>query len=1099
MSVRRFYILFSILLLSIFAKGQDRKFRTIGTSEGLSVGFVQSILEDQSGFMWFATQDGLNRYDGYEMKLFQHNPKDKNSISSNNISSLIQDKNGKFWIGTNGGGLDMYDGLSEKFTHFSFSETDPFSISNDYINCIFQDSKGDLWIGTQQGLDRMDYSTKKFTRYLYTSTDKHSISNDYIKSICEDASGNIWVGTYGGGLGQFDRSKNYFNTYNLSTNKHDRRNLINCLKFNQGLLYIGTDDGIVIFNPDKKEISGEFTFAETGQIVAQKMNHISSITFDDKNELWIGTFGGGIIHVFDKNRDPEFIQVNEENPTSIKSNEIFQILFDRQKNMWVATQSGGVNVSFAYLNKFLHFKRNPKSSNTLPDNKVHALFVDHTNNWWIGTINGGLTKYNPKSKRFENHNQIFKKYNYYSVLSIEEDTDEELWIGTYGMGVVKYNPFTKKAQYYLCDYFDGQYSGRTVIDILDTKNGFIWIGTYAEGLFAINKSSGEIVNYTFNQGLSSDNIYYLHQDKNGDLWIATEGGGVMRMKGAVPQKEPELEYFQKEDSESGLSSNTVNHIFEDGKGSMWFATSNGLDKMDLKTKQFTQYYERDGLPNAYVYCVIPDEKGNLWMTTNKGLSKFNPNEKNIEGSAFRNFDMNDGLQGNEFNLGAFFKDKYGNLYLGGENGFNVFHPEKIVDNPHKPNVYITNFKLFGKPVSLDTNITKKVYIELSYKDNFFSFDFVGLDFNMPSKNKYSFKMEGLNDEWSPPSTQRFANFTQMEGGDYVLKVRACNNDGLWNEVPAEIYIRINPPWWKTKWFYTLSIITILTGIVLFVRIRTASIKKENRILEQKVAERTFELEQKNRDILSSIEYAKRIQEAILPPKELIFSKLPEAFILYKPKDIVSGDFYWFGEKNGRKIFAVVDCTGHGVPGAFMSMIGHNLLNQIILENNFTEPGEILTQLHRGVQAALKQGVHEQVRTADGMDVALVSIATESREVKFAGAFRNLVVVDRERNVSKIDGNKFPIGGAQLDINRQFETHTLQLEKGFTIYMTSDGYADQFGGEKGKKFMVKRFHEFLASINEYSMKVQGEMLDENFESWKGSYEQVDDILVAGIRL
>lgn len=269
-------------------------------------------------------------------------------------------------------------------------------------------------------------------------------------------------------------------------------------------------------------------------------------------------------------------------------------------------------------------------------------------------------------------------------------------------------------------------------------------------------------------------------------------------------------------------------------------------------------------------------------------------------------------------------------------------------------------------------------------------------------------------------------------------------------------------------------------------------------MENKVKERTKELAEKNRDITSSIEYAKRIQEAILPSQELIFSKLKNAFILYMPKDIVSGDFYWFGEKDNYKIIAVVDCTGHGVPGAFMSMIGHNLLNQIVSEKGNYEPGLILQELHKGVQSALKQG-HNAVNTNDGMDVSLLAINTETREVLWAGAFRSLVIVNAEGQLEKIDGNKYPVGGAQLDSERSFTTHVRKLQKNDTVYMFSDGYADQFGGDKGKKFMVKRFHDKLVNIHEYSAREQHKELEEQFNEWKTGYDQVDDVLVIGIKV
>ena len=398
-------------------------------------------------------------------------------------------------------------------------------------------------------------------------------------------------------------------------------------------------------------------------------------------------------------------------------------------------------------------------------------------------------------------------------------------------------------------------------------------------------------------------------------------------------------------------------------------------------------------------------------------------------------------------------------------------------------------------MQLDTVITNKNYIELSWLQDAFSIGFVGLDYQLSNKIKYTYVLEGLTTEWSIPSTKRYADYTELSGGDYVFKVKVANNNGVWNDEAAVLYIHIEPPFWETLWFKILMIVLTIIGVIAFVRYRTHSIKKENELLEAKVVERTLELAEKNRDITSSIQYAKRIQEAMLPSEQQILKYFPESFILYLPKDIVSGDFYWFGEKNGKKIIAAVDCTGHGVPGAFMSMIGHNLFSQIVMEKGINDASEILNELNKGVQKALKQGGDVNTETNDGMDVALCSI--QGNELEYAGAYRPLIVI-RKGEVIKVDGNKFPIGGTQLNEERVFTKKKLAMQSGDIVYLFSDGYADQFGGTRGKKFMLKRFHQLLSEIQGQKMKEQEEILIAKILEWKGSHDQVDDILVIGIR-
>jgi serine phosphatase RsbU (regulator of sigma subunit) len=438
------------------------------------------------------------------------------------------------------------------------------------------------------------------------------------------------------------------------------------------------------------------------------------------------------------------------------------------------------------------------------------------------------------------------------------------------------------------------------------------------------------------------------------------------------------------------------------------------------------------------------------------------------------------------------------MYFGGANGYNIFRPTTIKDNLNAPRTYVVNYKRAGNDVLTDSIISYKKQLALSWSENYFQFELVALDYTDPAKNKFKYKLEGYDKDWSAPTNVRYVSYTEVPGGEYTFMVKAANNDGIWNETPYEIRITIVPPFWKTKLFYFLVLLFAGASIYAYTTYRTNAIKKENKILENKVAERTRELAEKNRDITSSIEYAKRIQEAILPPKEHIFNKLNGSFILYRPKDIVSGDFYWFGVKSGWKIFAVVDCTGHGVPGAFMSMIGHNLLHQIIQEKGVTDPGEVLNHLHKGVQESLRQGQNE-INTNDGMDVSIISINEDTREIRWSGANRPLVIIDVEGNFVRYDGNKFPVGGAQIATGRFFVTHQIKVSRAAMAYMFSDGYADQFGGDKGKKFMVKRFHEILSNIHMRSPEEQKKELELNFAQWRQNHEQVDDVLVVGIAI
>jgi serine phosphatase RsbU (regulator of sigma subunit)/streptogramin lyase len=708
---------------------------------------------------------------------------------------------------------------------------------------------------------------------------------------------------------------------------------------------------------------------------------------------------------------------------------------------------------------------------------------------WIGTNGSGLRTYDEITHTYSQNQALSKATNNISILSLCIDRKDNLWIGTWGSGVLGYNLLTEKIL--RIDSINSSLIKTTVTGLLEDHSGRIWIGTYDKGVFIYDEENKTIERLTVNNGLSDNRVYSFFEDSRNNMWICTDGGGIN-----CYSPEGKITTIKKSSGNNSLSSNSVNCIYEDEVGNLWIGTGIGLNKYIIKEQKFIHYFTKDGLPNDYIYGILPDKDGNLWISTNKGISKFNPNITNESGSAFKNYDEGNGLPADEFNQGAFMETRDGKMFFGSVNGIVSFTPEKVIGNLHEPPVSITSFELLGKEFITDTLASEKKYLELSWQKNTLAFSFIGLDYDMPSKNKYKYILEGADQEWSPPTTRHWANYAQLPPGHYVFRVKASNNDGLWSPIGTAIYINIVPPFWKTNWFYAICIVLIIAGVFGFIKHRTSRIENEKKILETKVEERTHELAQKNRDITSSIEYAKRIQQAILPPMEEIKQFLPESFILYLPKDIVSGDFYWFGEQGDKLVMVAADCTGHGVPGALMSMIGHNLLNQIVLEKGITQPSTILNHLNSMVQAALKQGV-STIDTTDGMDVALCCFNKKTNELEYAGANRPLIIAGTGE-LRKIDPDKMPIGGSQIGMERSFKNHSHKVKPGEVVYIFSDGYADQFGGDKGKKFMMKRFLEILQEIKDMPVREQENYLLNAILQWRGDNEQVDDILVIGIK-
>jgi len=1064
-----FVALFFVSFGSFFA--QQLRFRHISSEDGLSANYVSSIFQDSKGFIWFGTQDGLNKYDGYQIKIFKNDPTSIHSLSSSEITYVTQLADSLMLIGTREG-LNSFNPVTETFTRMnSVSEL------GDKINIVTSFDKDNVLIGTTKGLIMLNLPTKVL------KTLKFPVEGE-VNVLCIRKSGDkTYIGTGGNGLWLFNNSEVVrVNLIKPALFKIELKELgvITDIEEYAGSLYLGTEgNGIFKVSGSDNEIMSKIVFSE------DKNNDINFINnFEIRNsKIFVSTGYGFVVHNLLSGKSTKYFKSDTEREYGLSENKLNYLFIDDDQNIWIGTKLKGVSVCFSQTLRF----PNTTGPNSEKFENIYSFCETEKGEKIIGGLKS-LYVINTEKNEIMDLSKILGSS---TALCIYPENDHVYWIGTWGIGLIRYDISTGKKTV----LFNPQFGG--TILCLKINDGNIYAGSVGDGLFKINLKTLEYKNFNEKDGLPNLSINTIFSDSKSNVWLGTYDGGLVKMKGFEKDGKLPIEKVYKNSGKQGqVASNIVFGVNEDKNGNIWVATSSGLSKL-IANDAFHNFYEKDGLPNSYLYSILKDSINNFWMSSNNGIIRFNPllPEKEI---VFKSYGLKDGLINTEYNMGAAFASNSGNMYFGGAKGFNVFRPTSIKDNFHAPQAYLVSYKRGGNDVPTDSSIIYKKHLNLSWKENYFQFEIVALDYTDPSKNKFKYMLEGYDQTWSAPTNVRYVSYTELPGGEYTFKVKAANNDGIWNETPYAISITVVPPFWKTKLFYVFVFLFAGGTIYFYTQYRTNAIKKENKILENKVAERTRELAEKNRDITSSIEYAKRIQEAILPAKEQIFSKLQKVFILYKPKDIVSGDFYWFTEKNNWKIFAVVDCTGHGVPGAFMSMIGHNLLNQIIQEKGVTEPGEILNQLHKGVQEALRQGNNE-ISTNDGMDVSIIAISTNNGETRWAGANRPLVIIDTHGTFIKHDGNKFPVGGVQMDMNRLFTTHTIKTNTAAMCYMFSDGYADQFGGDKGKKFMVKRFHDILTNIHLTKAEEQKKELELQFEQWRQNHEQVDDVLVVGIAI
>ncbi|MCK4664269.1 MAG: SpoIIE family protein phosphatase [Bacteroidales bacterium] len=1241
-----------LFINSFYGQENELKFEHITIEDGLVQSTIYCVLQDNKGFLWFGSQDGgLNKYDGYNFIIYDQNPKTKNSISSNNISDIVEDKSGNIWIGTWGGGLNKFNTKTEIFTHYLNNPNDPYSINNNRAQSVFVDKIGNIWVGTAGGgLNKLNVKNQQFIHYKHKPADTTSINNNRVWDILEDSIGNLWIAT-SNGLSKFNQKTGIFRRFlykNDNSPEISRQEIRTLLIDHKGILWAGTSHGLIKFNPKTETFKNYLPYPNDPQKILT--NEINIIYEYYKSELWLGTHNGGFC-IFDKKTEKFKKYVfNDKIQYSLSYNDVRDMIVDNSGILWLATRGGGVNKLDLQPKKFNHYYKNPKTDNTLSSNRIEAFIQDDSDILWIGTNGGGLNKYDRKTKiytHYLNNPANPKSIGSNKIRTLFEDKNGILWIGTNGGGLNAFNKTTGEFTIYANDPLNpNSISDNDVMAICQDNEGYLWIGAD----IGLNKYFIEkeiFIRYKYNPedsiSISDNRIFSVFYDHLNCLWVGTDEG----LNKYLPEKNGFIKYKYIPGDSNSISNDDIYVIYEDLFGTLWIGTGRGLNKYNREKDNFTSFNVEEGLTSSAIVGIICDNSGNLWLSTIKGLSMFDYNKK-----LFRNYDRYDGLQSNEFLLGACCKGNNGELYFGGINGYNMFYPDSIKDNPFIPEVVITDFEIFHKPVTIgkDSPLKKAIYetkeIILSYKHSVFSFGFAALNYSRPEKNQYAHILEGFEDEWNYVGTRRLVSYTNISPGKYVFRVKASNNDGVWNKKGTEIKIIITPPFWKTKWFYALEFITVIFLIYIYIRWRERKLKNDKKILEQKVKLRTAEIEQKKEEILAqseqleklsivasetdnavlildaegkiewinegytrmtgysvdeilamkspgfletssnpdikkifrkcieqkisviystksitkdnrriwvqttltpilddndniikfiaidaditkikeaeeeiakqrneiesqrdkiaeinievrdSILYASRIQTALLTPQELINKYLSDYFIINKPRDIVSGDFYWVSKVKEKIIVAVADCTGHGVPGAFMSMLGITFLNKIVNEKSIIKSDEILNRLRTNIINSLHQ-TGEIGESNDGMDISLCIIDYKKMELQFSGANNPLYMV-RDNELDEIAANKMPIGVHTND-KQPFSVQNVKLMKNDILYLLSDGYSDQFGGKRGRKFMIWRVKEALQSNSNLLMHEQKNHFIKIHENWKGEFEQIDDILVMGIKI
>ena len=843
------------------AQGQNVTFDHITIRDGLSQSSVFTILQDREGFMWFGTEDGLNRYDGYGFVTYKNDPECPTSLSYNYIKAVIEDSTGVLWVGTYGGGLNRFNPGTDDFTCHRQTDGDPASLCSNRVTVLFEDSCGRFWVGTEDGLSCLDRESGQFTSYRSEPERPNSLGGNNITALTEDRMGQLWVGTGGSGISRYDRETDRFCHYDLEPAGLSGlgANAIHSLYIDTtGTVHAGTGYGLFTLN----ETEDRFASAAERRGAAGRLRRetITTALEDSDGIFWFGAENNGVFR-YDRRADElRHCRPVPNDDSSLGGENVFAIFEDRSGVLWIGTDMG-VNKHDIRKSYFAHYRAIFQDPASLSNNYVRCFQETGDGTIWIGTYDG-LNIFDRQSGVFshlEHEPGNPRGLSNDKVMSIATDLDGTLWLATHG-GLNRYDLSSGTFHTYRHDKQDETSISNDLVRVAfrDSLNE-LWLGTRS-GLNRYDRERDRFIRHPSvaddPDTISQDYVYCIDEDHLGNIWVGTTDGlnRYDRRRGIFTR------YYADPADRSSLSSSEVLSICKDSRGTLWVGTTSGLNRYDRNSNTFTYYLEKDGLPNNCIYTILEDLNGHLWMSTNYGISMFDP-----EAERFVNYTVADGLQNEEFNLGASFRDREGDLYFGGINGFNIIDPEGIRKNDRVPPIVITGLKIFNRSsegreeTDMLGSLDDQQKLELSWEDYVFQVEFAALHYSNPEGNGYAHMLEGYDNDWIDLGNRRYVTYNSLPPGDYTLRIKGCNADGYWNEEGASIRLSILPPFWAATWFKATVIVFGLLLVAGVIHLRTRSVRKQNRRLEQRVELRTREMKKSNRELRKEIVVRKKLE------------------------------------------------------------------------------------------------------------------------------------------------------------------------------------------------------------------------------------------------
>ncbi len=1048
--ILRFGFLTLIPAFSLHA--QVYKFQQYGIEEHICHPFVYTINQDARGYLWLGTGEGLCRYDGHEF----YGDFTADSLPSAFVKKSYRDSDGNLWFGHNDGSITMYDGKN-------FHVIDPGEKITSTINGITQDPDGRIVFATQnQGLIIVSPDLESFVI-------REPFARKLIASVAFAETGQLLVGAFDG-LHVYE--------YELASGDSIHfiekvtglpRTQITAIVYDEigDLYWLGTqDEGLYSMKLNPQNPAGS-AIARVGGEEFLPSASILSILVDDSEILWLSTQGEGVYKLNVNRVDmgiEELVNFNENNGLGIRFvREVFQ---DIEGNIWIATYGGGLAALFSEALTF-----HPYSDRT--GTTVTSVLADEEGYWMAGT--GKLVRVRTGLQGSTQEYTASNGLPNDRITALYKSAGT-LWIGTAGMGLYRMDLSTGRARLH---HF-AENSLENMINALDGRDGMLWVAT-KNGVLSLDETSGSIERYTTSDGLPHNNIRDIFIDADGNVWIATQSNGLHSVNS------------DKTYSITGPGAFLLEFISitQDDFGNLWAATEdNGVFKFVADTLEYISTDQ--GLKSRSCYSILNDGKGSIWVGHRLGLSQID-----IERNMVITMGTEAGIEGDCQPNACSVTDE-GAVLFGSSQGLIMFDTRKERRNLTAPITNITSVAISDREYDISEPIV------LPYGIYKLRVEFIGINFAAPDKVTYQYRLDGY-DDWSDLTSVPYVNYGRVEDGNYTFMVRACNSEGVCNDTPVEFSLRVKLPIWKTWWFISIAVLLAIGVVIFIIKYRERKARQFQEILQQKLDERTREvvmqkeeIEIKNKDITDSINYAQRIQASILPPISKLQETFRGSFVFYRPRDIVSGDFYWYDlMENNKFVIVCADSTGHGVPGAFMSMIGTTLIKDITLREEVDSPSTLLATLDMEIMAALNQNL-EAERSNDGMDIIVSEVDLKTLQLRVASAMRPMIIY-RDGEQIYVRGSRSSVGGEYEQGQKVFETNEFQLSKGDKIYMFSDGYPDQFGGPLGKKFKMVRLKNMLRDIHEKPMEEQYNYIKNNFEIWKEDTEQVDDVLFMGIEI